>query len=175
MTAATIELTTDDALAETVGDAALAALLHTKPADEQIPSAVWWLIAESLRTSVDIRRTLTSPALTGETPLGVLVAEATLLTDAALAELVETTGAQPTPIAAPPTSDSPGGPTPTRPAFGLSLSVMFLARMLVTHRPTSPQRLANTLAGHQRALAAVASEASATPAPGPERAARRLR
>jgi hypothetical protein len=45
--------------------------------------------------------------------------------------------------------------SPTRPAFGLQLSVLFLARMLVSHRLTTPQRLANTLAAHLRALALV--------------------
>jgi hypothetical protein len=85
----------------------------------------------------------------------MLIGEATLLTEAALAELAETTGMRPTPIAMPSGPRVLSRATPTRPAFGLQLSVLFLARMLVSHNVTTPQRLANTLAAHLRALAAV--------------------
>lgn len=140
-------------LAETVGDAALAALLRTKPRDEQIPAAVWWLTAETLRTSVTIRRAVAANLPTDAEELEMLLTEATLLTDAALAELAETTGARPTPVAVPEHRGAPVAVSATRPAFGLQLSVLFLARMLVSHRTTTPQRLANTLAAHLRALA----------------------
>jgi hypothetical protein len=154
MAAPTIELTTDDAFAETVGDAALTALLQTKPREDEIPSAVWWLIAETLRTSVEIRRALAAPVTAERGDLQMLLTEARLLTDAALAELAETTGARPTPIAVPRFGTPPAVKDATRPAFGLQLSVLFLARMLVTHKTTSPQRLANTLSAHLRALTA---------------------
>jgi hypothetical protein len=155
MSAPIMDLASNDALAETVGDAALAALLRTKPGDETIPASVWWLIAESLRTSVTIRRTLTTGGAPGDQDdLPMLVTEAELLTDAALVELAEQTGARPTPIAVPTVDHDRSRPS-TRPAFGLQLSVLFLARLLVSHRLTTPQRLANTLAAHLRALAAV--------------------
>jgi hypothetical protein len=87
--------------------------------------------------------------------LPILITEARLLTEAALAELAEITGARPTPLAlVPPTADRPKVAA-TRRAFGMQLSVLFLARMLVSHRATTPQRLANTLAAHLRALAAI--------------------
>jgi hypothetical protein len=145
----------DDALAESIGDAALVALLRTKPGDDPIPASVWWLIAETLRTSVTIRRTVTTATGPELEDLPILVMEARLLTEAALAELADLTGSRPIPVdAAAPALDRPE-PTPTRPAFGLQLSVLFLARILVSSRVTTPQRLANTLAAHLRALAAV--------------------
>jgi hypothetical protein len=154
MAAQLMELAADDAFAETVGDAALAALLHTKPADELVPSAVWWLVAETLRTSVTIRRAVAAHLPEEAEDLPMLINEAVILTEAALAELAETTGARPTPMSIPRAREDHSA-TPTRPAFGLQLSVLFLARMLVSHRVTTPQRLANTLSAHLRALALV--------------------
>ena len=42
-------------------------------------------------------------------------------------------------------------------ALAYAVAVLFLARMLVSHAATAPARLANTLAAHLRALAAVAA------------------
>lgn len=153
MTAQLIDMAADDQLAETVGDAALAALLRTKPSEEDIPSAVWWLIAETLRTSVTIRRVVSGHESADDAALAALVSEANLLTEAALAELAETTGARPTAVALVPDRRDPARSAPTRPAFGLQLSILFLARLLVSHRVTTAQRLANTLDAHLRALA----------------------
>jgi hypothetical protein len=156
MTAPLLELESQDLFADGVGDAALAALLRSKPRDEIIPASVWWLIAETLRTSVTIRRTITTGGSPGERDdLPMLVTEAMLLTDAALAELAETTGARPTPIRVPESDRRPAWSAATRPAFGLQLSVLCLARLLVSHRVTTPQRLANTLSAQLRALATV--------------------
>jgi hypothetical protein len=155
MTAQLMDMAADHELAETVGDAALVALLRNKPASDGVPAAVWWLIAESLRTSVAIRRTITSEAAMDRSGLEALLTEATLLTDAALAELAETTGARPTPMVLPAVRAARSREAPTRPAFGLQLSVLFLARLLVSSTPTTPLRLANTLAAHLRALAGV--------------------
>lgn len=153
------DLDSDDLLAEAVGDAALAALLRCKPREEQIPASVWWLTAETLRTSVGIRRVVAANLPTDADELAMLITEATLLTDAALAELAETTGARPTPVAVPSHRGAPVARSATRPAFGLQLSVLFLARMLTSHRVTTPQRLANTLAAHLRALAIIETAA----------------
>jgi hypothetical protein len=152
MTAQLFDLAADDELAEAVGDAALAALLRTKPNDDEIPSAVWWLIAETLRTSVTIRREVMAASQPDREGLAMLFTEASLLADAALAELAETTGARPILNGVPPSRSDNSRVAPTRPTFGLQLSVLFLARMLVSHRVTTPQRLANTLAAHLRAL-----------------------
>jgi hypothetical protein len=144
----------DDEFAEAVGDAALVALLATKPPDEEIPSSVWWLIAETLRTSVSLRRALQvglpADATRAAEAVEMMVNEARLLTEAALDELAMATGARPTPIVVP-RDDGPR----VRPTFGLQLSVLFLARMLVSHTTTTPARLANTLAAHLRALASL--------------------
>ena len=80
-----------------------------------------------------------------------LVDEAVLLTEAALAELAAATGARPTLVAI---DDEPRQRW-LRPGFGLQMSVLLLARMLVSHSSTAPQRLANTLSAHLRALAAI--------------------
>ena len=144
----------DDEFAEAVGDAALVALLATKPDGDVIPSSVWWLIAETLRTSVGLRRALQVGLPADETraaeAVEMMINEARLLTEAALDELAQATGARPTPIVVP----RDHGPK-VRPAFGLQLSVLFLARMLVSHTATTPARLANTLAAHLRALASI--------------------
>jgi hypothetical protein len=171
MTAPLLELADHDTaihhtLADSVGDAALAALLRSKPHDEAIPASVWWLIAETLRTSVTVRRTMTTGGSQGERDdLPMLVTEATLLAEAALAELAEATGARPTPISVPAVphhsgraAAHSGRAAATRPVFGLHLSVLFLARLLVSHRTTTPQRLANTVSAHVRALAALGVE-----------------
>jgi hypothetical protein len=138
----------DDEFAEIVGDAALVALLRSKPQDDEVPAAVWWLIAETLRTTVELRQAVAGHDAES---VNVLTGEAVLLTEAALAELAAVTGAHPTPI------DVTGEPSrrPMRPAFGLQLSVLVMARMLVSHTPTAPLRVANTLAAHLRAVAAV--------------------
>jgi hypothetical protein len=155
MTAQLIDMAADNQLAETVGDAALAALVRSKPNNEEIPASVWWLLSEALRTSVTIRRTIVRGVSAERDDLSMLVAEATLLTEAALAELADITGARPTPVAVPRSRHDDSRTAPTRPAFGLQLSVLFLARLLVSHQVTTPQRLANTLAAHLRALAAL--------------------
>jgi hypothetical protein len=142
-------------LAEIVGDAALAGLLRTKPAAETIPASVWWLISETLRTSVTIRRTVNGVRTPGGEDLSILIAESILLTEAALADLAEATGARPTPVSVPSMPHDLSHPGGTRPEFDLQLSILFVARMLVSHNVTTPQRLANTLAAHLRALTIV--------------------
>jgi hypothetical protein len=138
----------DDEFAEAVGDAALIALLQSKPDGDEVPSSVWWLIAEALRTTVELRRCLAGHELKMAETLRY---EAELLSEAALAELAAATGARPTPIAADATPQHRG----LRPSFALQMSVLFLARMLVSQSATTPARLANTLAAHLRALDAV--------------------
>ena len=160
MSAQLFDLATDHDLAETVGDAALAAVLRNKPSEEEIPSAVWWLLAETLRTSGVIRHAVDQHLQPAETDLRVLLTEATLLADAALAELVEATGARPVPIQLPAARLDQSLST-TRPTFSLQLSVLFLARMLVSHRVTSAQRLANALTAHLRALSLIEPQPAA--------------
>jgi hypothetical protein len=138
------ELASSDQLADLAGDAALAALLAHKPDDEAVPVGVWWLVAEALRTSVTIRRMLMPGPAPDQEDLPMLVAEATLLSRTALDELETTAGVSPMPVEA-----------PERPSFGLRATLLLLARMMVSSRPTTPQRLANTLDAHLRALAAV--------------------
>lgn len=150
MTAHVVDRNTDEAFAAMVGDTALLALLRSKPTDDNVPSAVWWLVAETLRTTAAMRRAL---AGYGDGPACMLVDESVLLTEAALGELAAATGAHPTPVAVVPAAAKHR----LRPGFSVQLSVLFLARMLVSHNSTEPHRLANTLAAHLRALASVES------------------
>jgi hypothetical protein len=153
MTTLLLDPPAHDVIAESAGDAALASLLQQKPLEEDIPTSVWWLVAESLRTSVAVRRTVAVEASPDREDLPMMIAESELLAQAALAELRDATGARPVPVDAADREDSK--PPPAKPYFGLQMSVVVLARMLVTHRATSPLRLANTLAAHLRALAVV--------------------
>jgi hypothetical protein len=152
MSAQLVHHPSHDELVDLVADAALVGVLRNKPRDEEIPAAVWWLMAECLRTSVTIRRSMNGVPTPGEDS-ATLVAEARLLNDAALAELAETTGARPRPITANTLPHDLSHPAATRPVFDLQLSILLVARMLVSHEVTAPQRLANTLAAHARALA----------------------
>jgi hypothetical protein len=145
MWTATVNTPSGDALDELMGDAALVALLRGKPDGEVIPAAVWWLVAEALRTTVASRRALTLPLRPDDDAVAMLLLEAGLLTEAALAELLDAAGAQPldpAPVV------TPG----TGPLFELQRCTLTLARLLVSHRPTSAQRLATALAAHAHAL-----------------------
>jgi hypothetical protein len=144
MSTVTFTTPSDDALAEVAGDAAMLSLLRGKPADEAIPTAVWWLVAEALRTTVAARRRIALPPRADEEDVSMLLVEASLLTDAALAELVDSAGL-------PSTLDS-FATAGTRPLFGLQQGTLTLARLLVSHRPTPPQRLAAALSLHADAL-----------------------
>jgi hypothetical protein len=145
------ELPSTEQLADITGDATLAALLAHKPDDEAVPVGVWWLVAETLRTSVTIRRMLTSGPAPDREDLPMLVSEATLLSQTALDELAVSAGVTPTPVEA-----------PEWPSFGLRATLLLLARMMVSCRTTSPQRLANTLSAHLRALAAIEADPQRT-------------
>jgi hypothetical protein len=127
-----------DVLADAAGDTALLALLRGKPAGESISSGVWWLVAETLRLTVSARRGLALPPRADDEELRNLLTEAMLLADAALCELVEGTDVHPAPIEA----------APADTLFGLQRSSLTLARLLVSHRITSPQRLAAAMTVH---------------------------
>ena len=153
MTTQLSDLAADEVFADSVGDVALAALLRTKPPDDGIPAAVWWLIAETLRTSVTIRRTLAAENSPDREDLPILVARGPV------ARRGRTWPSSPRrPARARPRcpwcrrrADAPSGGASGR-RSGCSSACCCLARMLVSHRATTPQRLANTLAAHLRAL-----------------------
>lgn len=135
----------DDALAEVAGDAAMVALLRGKPADDEVPTAVWWLVAEALRTTVAVRRSLALPPRADDEEVTMLLVEAALLTDAALAELLDDCRLHPgaVEVAAPPGTGT---------GFALQRGAQALARLLVSHRSTSRQRLAAALLVHAGVL-----------------------
>jgi hypothetical protein len=143
------ELTTpsEDVLVEVAGDAAMVSLLRGKPTTEAIPTTVWWLVAEALRTTVAARRRLCLPAGADDEDVSVLLVEAALLTDAALTELADSTDVDPGQVAA----LAAAAPSAW---FGLQRGTLRLVRLLVSHRATSPERLAAALTLHADALRA---------------------
>ncbi|HWB68295.1 MAG TPA: hypothetical protein VG708_15855 [Mycobacteriales bacterium] len=145
MTATALSPAADETLVDATTDVALATLLNSRASDD-IPTSVWWLVGEALHTSVELRRCVTTSGhLAGDADS--LAGDAMLLTQAALDELAETTGAQPTAMAEPASREPRFSRQPS-----LRLSTLLLTRLLVSRRPVGPQRLANTLAAHQRAL-----------------------
>jgi hypothetical protein len=143
----TQQLTTpsEDVLVEIAGDAAMMSLLRGKPAGEDVPTTVWWLVAEALRTTVAARRRLCLPAGADDEDVSVLLVEAALLTDAALAELADGTDLDQRQVDALAAAVPPAW-------FGLQRGTIRLVRLLVSHRATSPERLAAALTLHADAL-----------------------
>ncbi len=145
MTAQQLNTPSDDVLVEVAGDAAMMSLLRGKPAAELVPTTVWWLVAEALRTTVAARRRMYRPPGSDDEDVSVLLVEAALLTDAALAELADSAQLDPGQVDALATAATPGW-------SGLQRSTLRLVRLLVSHRATSPERLAAALKLHADAL-----------------------
>jgi hypothetical protein len=140
----TTRTSTDDVLAEAAGDAALVALLRSKPTSDPVPTAVWWLVAEAIRSSVGVRRELARGGQPNAELAGLGI-EAELLTEAAIAELADATSVRPRPVLV----DQRGRVSAV---LRLQRSILGLARLLVGHRATPADRLAAALAQHQRSL-----------------------
>ncbi|HEX3906367.1 MAG TPA: hypothetical protein VHW92_00385 [Mycobacteriales bacterium] len=147
MTAQQLSSPSEDVLVEVAGDAAMVSLLRGKPAAEVVPTTVWWLVAEALRTTVAARRRLYRPPGADDEDVSVLLVEAALLTDAALVELADSTELDPGQVDAFATAEPSGW-------SGLQRGTLRLVRLLVSHRATSPERLAAALRLHADALRA---------------------
>jgi hypothetical protein len=145
MTAQQLSTPSDDVLVEVAGDAAMMSLLRGKPVAELVPTTVWWLVAEALRTTVAARRRMYRPPGSDDEDVSVLLVEAALLTDAALAELADSAQLDPGQVDALAAAAAPGW-------SGLQRGTLRLVRLLVSHRATSPERLAAALRLHADAL-----------------------
>jgi hypothetical protein len=145
MTVQQLTTPSEDVLTEVAGDAAMVSLLRGKPAADEVPTTVWWLVAEALRTSVAARRRLCLPAGADDEDVSVLLVEAALLTDAALTELADSCNLDPYQVDALAAAASPAW-------SGLQRGTIKLVRLLVSHRATSPDRLATALTLHADAL-----------------------
>ena len=55
--------------ARPAGDVALATVLNGKPLHDEVPHAAWWYVAESLRHSVHVRRSVDGVAILDEEAL----------------------------------------------------------------------------------------------------------
>jgi hypothetical protein len=145
MSLATITPTYQDRYDDLLDDPPLSWLLAAKPADDPVPTIVWWLTAETLRTSVTVNAALSRDDGTPPQALG----EAELFADLALTELADATGygsTGPRIHAAEP---------PRRPALAathLRRTALPLARLLLTQTATPPRVLAAALARHRHAL-----------------------
>jgi hypothetical protein len=125
-------------------DSVLTAVLLAKPA-EPIPLAAWWFVADSLHSSVQVRRSALGVASLSERDFRCAVGRARNAAEAALEEL--------------PDGASEAGSVPEgtqlepRPATTLRMTIHELARLVVTPRVTTGPRLRGALCLHLHALA----------------------
>jgi hypothetical protein len=126
-------------------DTPLAAVLQGKPAADEISVATWWLLAESLRQSVLVRRAAEG-AMVPSTEIRLAANRARLGCEAALAEL-GTTPVDRRLGCAPRVGSRRAVPPPT-----LRITIYSLARLIVSARTTSPATLRAAILVHLEAL-----------------------
>ena len=123
-----------------MGDAALAAVLHRKPRDDGIPLVAWWDVAESLVHAVHVRRSVEGVATLSPERHAEHVREGCRAAERALSTFSQTER--------PDRSD----PADRRLQQGLRSSVVELALLIVTPRPTSTTGLATAIDSYIAAL-----------------------
>ena len=126
-------------------DRMLAAVLEGKPLADEVPLAVWWFLAESLRHSVIVRRATEGVALLDLPVLRVELGRARRAAEAALEEL-ECASSNPETL----TDDRGVPPVAGRPS--VRATTRDLARLFVTSRPTLKVRLRSAILDHLEAL-----------------------
>jgi hypothetical protein len=127
-------------------DASLTAVIHGKPPSDQVPTAVWWFLAECLEHSVTIRRALDGAAALPHHALLLIVKRARFAGEAALDELD-----------APPKRGQFDATAVEPPA--LHVSIRDLARIVVTHRRTPAEILRQAIHAHLAVLVSSAEHA----------------
>jgi hypothetical protein len=145
MSLATITPTYQDRYDDLLDDPPLSNLLAAKPDDDPVPTLVWWLTAETLRTTVAVNVALKRNDRTRARALG----EAELFVDLALTELADVTGYGS--IGARIHAAVPPRP-PALAAAHLRRTALPLARLLLTQTATPANVLAAALARHRNAL-----------------------
>jgi hypothetical protein len=137
-------LSNNRALRERSKDTALAAVLMGKPV-ERIPIAAWWFVADSLRSSVEVRRSVLGIAVLTHAEFYAELERAKECARAAMEEISDEQWSG-TPLLAGSIADC------GRPAATLRVTIHELARLIVTPRETTPVRLGGSLCTHLQAL-----------------------
>jgi hypothetical protein len=124
----------------------LAAVLLAKPPTDDVPLAVWWLLAESLRHSVRVRRATECVEILDVAELFLEACRAGLYAEAALEEIDEK------PIDSV-TVEDPARARPSLPASStVRATTCDLARLIVTSRAVTSERLRRSIIAHLDAL-----------------------
>jgi hypothetical protein len=135
-------------------DAALAAVLLAKPVADDVPLAVWWFLAESLRHSVRVRRAIEGVESLGAATFRLEVSRALTHAEAALEEIDQrAVGSVP--------GDDADRPHPVlrnptlRNNATLRVTICALARLMVKSRTVTTIQLRATILAHLQALRSV--------------------
>jgi hypothetical protein len=126
-------------------DAALGAVIAGKPRNDEVPRAVWWLLAECLGYSVTVRREAAMGRDRGSSDFGLTMREARFAAGRALDQLDEPTGAR-----RPCATEQPGQPRAA--TSSLRMTVQDLAGLIVTRRATTRVELRRAIHVHLDAL-----------------------
>lgn len=140
LSAPTNSLSTTSALEGQAPDGALVAVIQGKPRNDQIPTAVWWFMADCLEHSVTTRRAIDGAATLPRHSFHLTVKRARLAAEAALDELDQ-----------PLTNNGFDAATAEPPS--LHKSIRDLARLVVTPRLTPTVVLCQAINAHLAALA----------------------
>jgi hypothetical protein len=133
--------------ADRANDPRLAAVLLAKPLSDDVSLAAWWLLAESLRYSVTVRRATEGVEIRREAELRLDASRAASYAEAALEELGQVP-AEPLTV-----EDSRWVPRALPSNATLRLTTCAIARLIVSSRPVTTAQLRATILAHLDALA----------------------
>jgi hypothetical protein len=124
----------------------LDAVLQGKPPSDEVPVAVWWLLAESLAHSVLVRRATEGVEILDPPSLHLEARRGRLAAEAALERLIDAT------MSSPAVKDRPIGHRriPANPT--VRTTIRELARLIVTPRCTPAELLRAAILSHLDAL-----------------------
>jgi hypothetical protein len=134
------------ARADRTSDPHLAAVLLAKPPADDVPLAVWWLLAESLRHSVRVRRATACVEILDVAELYIEARQAGLYAEAALEEIDEEL------IASVAVDDAARRRPSLRPSSTVRATTCDLACLIVTSRAVTSERLRGAILAHLDAL-----------------------
>jgi hypothetical protein len=127
-------------------DPALAAVLLAKPVTDDVPLAVWWFLAESLRHSVSVRRAAEGVEHLGASKFRLQVSRARMYAEAALEEIDQLAVGSVT-------VDATRWRHPALPSNAtLRVTICALACLMVRSRVVTTVQLRATILAHLHAL-----------------------
>jgi hypothetical protein len=127
-------------------DTPLDAVLQGKPSADEIPIAAWWFVAEALRHSVLVRRTVEGVATLPDPVFRLEASRARMAAEAALEELVDEVSMATTLE----NSNTGNKYSPTIPT--IRATIYDLARLVVSPRSTPTVTLKAAIVAHLQAL-----------------------